>query len=96
MEDDVRIAQTVLDLLRAILRIEDAMFMSTEEVQTDGWLLEGDKINNTGLSLIGDPREVIRHQMSLDAAVFAMRAMQEAGSSASLQLIENASLLEQS
>ena len=32
VEDDVRIAQTVLDLLRAILRIEDAQFMSTEEV----------------------------------------------------------------
>ena len=34
--------------------------------------------------------------MSLDAAIYADRALEEAGCSASLQLIENASLLEQS
>lgn len=54
-------AQTILDLLRAVLRLEENKFQSTEEICTDGWLLEGDKINITGKSLMGDSAEISRH-----------------------------------
>ena len=65
----MRIAQTILNLLKVMLRMDDAQ--GAEEVQTDGWLLEGDKINSTGVNLMGDPAEVLRNQMSLDIAIYA-------------------------
>ena len=43
---------------------------------------------------MGDPAEVLRNQMSLDTAIYAEQALKEAAlGTASLQLIENATLL---
>ena len=43
-----------------ILRFDDPTGL--EEIQSDGWILEGDKIGGiSGVSLIGDPAEVLRH-----------------------------------
>ena len=91
----MRIAQTILDLLKAIMRGGDSA--GQEDIQSDGWLLEGDKIGGTsGVSLMGDPQDVLRHRMSLDSAIYTDRALSEAGGLALLQMIENASLSDQS
>ena len=57
------------------MRVEETKFQSTGEICIDGWLLEGDKINVTGSSLMGDSEEITRLQMSLDAAIYADRSL---------------------
>ena len=53
-------------------------------LRCDAWLLEGDKIGATGVNLVGDSNEVLRHQMCLESAVYADRALRGGGEVAML------------
>ena len=59
VEGDVRAAQSVLDLIKAILRIEDTQFEQTTETR-DNWVLESDRLNSSGSCIMGEQQELLK------------------------------------
>ena len=96
VEGDVRAAQSVLDLIKAILRMEDLHFQHQSSDSQDSWVLESDRLNSTGTCMMGEPQELLRHQMFLDSAACTEAVLRLSGVSAMYQLSENASLTQPS
>ena len=70
----MRSAQSVLDLIKAILRIEDSQFDQTTEFKSI-WVLESDRLNSSGSCIMGEQQELLKQQMVLDAALCTERTM---------------------
>ena len=79
VEGDVSAAQSVLDLIKAILRMEDLHFQHQASDAKDSWVLESDRLNSTGSCMMSEPQDLLRHQMFLDAAICADATLRLSG-----------------